>query len=131
MLGLLCCTRALSNCGERGLIPVALHRPLPVVASPAAKHRLQTHGLQRLWHAGFSSCGSQAQQPWRTGSVALRHVGSSRTGARTRVPCIGRRIPNHSATREAQDFTFESQNFLRELSSLKVTKKENYIILLC
>ena len=28
-------------------------------------------------------------------------MGSSRTRARTRVPCIGRRIPNHCATREA------------------------------
>ena len=29
---------------------------------------------------------------WHTGLVAPRHVGSSRTRARTRVPCIGRRI---------------------------------------
>ena len=38
---------------------------------------------------------------WRTGLVAPRHVGSSRTRAGTRVPCIGRRILNHCATREA------------------------------
>ena len=38
---------------------------------------------------------------WLTGLVALRHVGSSRTRARTRVPCIGRQILNHCATREA------------------------------
>ena len=38
---------------------------------------------------------------WLTGLVALRHVGSSRTRARTCVPCIGRRILNHCATREA------------------------------
>ena len=31
-------------------------------------------------------------------------MGSSRTRARTRVPCIGRRILNHCATREARDF---------------------------
>ena len=37
---------------------------------------------------------------WRTGSVAPRHVGSSRTRARTRVPCTGRRILSHCATRE-------------------------------
>ena len=37
---------------------------------------------------------------WRTGLVAPRHVGSSRTRARTRFPCIGRRILNHCATRE-------------------------------
>ena len=29
---------------------------------------------------------------WRTGLVAPHHVGSSRTRARTHVPCIGRRI---------------------------------------
>ena len=37
---------------------------------------------------------------WRTGLFALWHVGSSRTRAQTRVPCIGRRILNHCATRE-------------------------------
>ena len=34
------------------------------------------------------------------GLVAPRHVGSSRTRARTCVPCIGRWILNHCATRE-------------------------------
>ncbi|KAJ8798845.1 hypothetical protein J1605_000002 [Eschrichtius robustus] len=34
------------------------------------------------------------------GLVVLLHVGSSRTRARTRVPCIGRRILKHSTTRE-------------------------------
>ena len=43
---------------------------------------------------------------WLTGLAAPRHVGSSRTGARTRVPCIGRRISNHCATREALSLTF-------------------------
>ena len=38
---------------------------------------------------------------WFTGLVAPRHVGSSQTRARTRVPCIGRQILNHCATREA------------------------------
>ena len=35
------------------------------------------------------------------GLVAPRHVGSSQTRARTRVPCIDRWILNHCATREA------------------------------
>ena len=35
------------------------------------------------------------------GLVAPQHVGSSWTRARTRVPCIGRRILNHCTTREA------------------------------
>ena len=62
---------------------------------------------------GLSRCGAQppdvqAQRPWLTGPAAPRHVGSSWTGARTRVPCIGRRTLNHCATREAPDFdTFE------------------------
>ena len=43
---------------------------------------------------------------WRTGLVAPRHVGSSRARARTRVPCIGRRILNHCATREALCYFF-------------------------
>ena len=34
------------------------------------------------------------------GLVAPWHVGSSQTRPRTRVPCIGRRILNHCATRE-------------------------------
>ena len=38
---------------------------------------------------------------WLTGPVAPRHVGSSQTRARTRVPCIGRQILNHCTTREA------------------------------
>ena len=58
---------------------------------------------------GLSCCGAQApdaqaQQLWLTGLVAPRHVGSSQTRTRTRVPCIGRRILNHCATREAPGF---------------------------
>ena len=75
-------------------------------------------------HVSFSSCGTQAQQSWLTGSraqarqlwhmglVALQHVGSSRTRARTHVPCIGRRILNHCATREAQERFYEKTNLL-------------------
>ena len=37
---------------------------------------------------------------WHTGLVALWHMGSSQTRARTHVPCIGRWILNHGATRE-------------------------------
>ncbi|XP_024614844.1 A-kinase anchoring protein 7 isoform X2 [Neophocaena asiaeorientalis asiaeorientalis] len=44
---------------------------------------------------------AQAQRPWLTGPAAPRHVGSSWTRARTRVPCIGRQTLNHCATREA------------------------------
>ena len=52
----------------------------------------------------FSSCGERASPvvgSRHAGLVALRHVGSSQTRAQTRVPLIGRRTPNHCATREA------------------------------
>ena len=57
-------------------------------------------GTQALERMGFSSCGVWAQQLWRAGLVALQHMGSSRTRDRTRVPCTGRWILNHCATRE-------------------------------
>ena len=68
----------------------------------ATPHR----GARASHRCGLSCCGAQApnaqaQQPWLTGSAAPRHVGSSQTRARTRVPCIGRQTPNHCATREA------------------------------
>ena len=68
----------------------------------AALHR----GARASHYRGLSCCGaqapdSQAQQLWLTDSVSPRHVGSSQTRARTRVPCIGRRILNHCTTREA------------------------------
>ena len=49
--------------------------------------------------ASFSICSTWAQL-WLTGLVAPQHVGSSWTRARTYVPCIGRQILNHCATRE-------------------------------
>ena len=76
---------------------------------------LRNTGSRRM---GCSSCdtwaqqlclmGSRAQahQLWHTGLVAPRHVGSSQTRARTRVPYIGRQILNHCATREAQMLFF-------------------------
>ena len=51
---------------------------------------------------GAQAPDAQAQQLWLTGPAAPRLVGSSQTGARTHVPCIGRQILNHCATREAQ-----------------------------
>ena len=48
---------------------------------------------------------------WLTGLVAPRHVGSSQTRVRTRVPCIGRQTLNHCATGEAQLHTFKALPF--------------------
>ena len=45
------------------------------------------------------------------GPVALQHVGSSQTRARTRVPCISRQTLNHCATREAPSLAFIMRNF--------------------
>ena len=68
-------------------------------------------GARASHYRGLSCCGAQipdaqAQQLWLMGLVAPRHVGSSQTRARTRVPCIGRQILNHCATREALPITF-------------------------
>ncbi len=65
---------------------------------------------------GLSRCGAQApdvhaQRLCLTGLATLRHVGSSRTGARTRVPCIVRWTLNHCTTREAPVFTFKRGPF--------------------
>ena len=63
----------------------------------------ESRGYSSLWCAGFSllwllllrSTGSR-----HAGLVAPRDMGSSQTRAWTCVPCIGRRILNHWATRE-------------------------------
>ena len=41
-----CCTWAFSSCGEWGLLLVAVHGLLIVVASPVVEHGLQVRGLQ-------------------------------------------------------------------------------------
>ena len=87
ILGLHCCMRALSSCGERGLLFVAVHRLRIAVASLVAEHRLWTR--RPTW-------------PRLTGPAAPWHAGSSRIGTRTHIPCIGRQTPNHCATREAR-----------------------------
>ena len=53
VLGLRFCARALSSCGERGPLFIAVRGPLTIAASLVAEHRLQTCRL--------SSCGSRAQ----------------------------------------------------------------------
>ena len=70
-------------------------------------------GARASHYRGLSCCGAQApgaqaQQLWLTGLAAPRHVGSSQTRARARVPRISRQTPNHCATREAPPFIFIS-----------------------
>ena len=75
VLGLRFCARAFSSCGEQGPLFITVR--------------------------GTQAPDAQAQQFWLMGLVAPQHVGSSQTRAQTRVPCIGRQILNHCATREA------------------------------
>ena len=53
VLGLRFCPRALSSCGKRGPLFIAVRGPLTITVSPVAEHRLQTRRL--------SNCGSRAQ----------------------------------------------------------------------
>ena len=52
-LGLCCCAQAFSSCGKRGLLFVAVHRLLIVVAS-----LLRSMGSR---HVDFTGCGTWAQ----------------------------------------------------------------------
>ena len=86
----------------------------------------QCAGLPLSWPLLLPSTGSK-----RAGSVivahgpaAPRHVGSSQTRARTRVPCIGRQTPNHCATREALVFFFDWAQLLSSLSFMDLRTSE-------
>ena len=92
VLGLRFCARAFSSCGKRGPLFIAVRGPLTVAAS----------------RCGAQAPDAQAQQLWLRGLVALQHVGSSQTRARTRIPCIDRQILNHCAIREAQQIIFDT-----------------------
>ena len=52
VLGLHFCVRALSSCGKRGPLFIAVRGPVIIAASLAVEHRLQTRRL--------SNCGSRA-----------------------------------------------------------------------
>ena len=119
VLGLHCCARAFSSCGEWGPLFIAVRGLLTVVSSLVAEHRLQVHGLQQLWLAGSRA---QAQQLWSLGSATPPHVGSSQTRDQTRVPCIGRQIPIHCATREALFLYFKRINSTKVLFQFFVQK---------
>ena len=114
VLGLCFCARAFDSCGKRGPLLIAVRGPLIiaaslVAASLVAEHRLQTRRL--------SNCGSRAQ--------LLRGMcDPSRSRARTRVPCIGRQIPNHCATREALYIPFDKAVSLLGLYPRAVILKE-------
>ena len=77
-------------------LQLVMCRFLITVASLVAEHRLQVHRLQQLW---LARSRAQAQQLC-TGLVALRHEECSQTRDRTHVPCTGRQILIHCATKE-------------------------------
>ena len=52
VLGLRFCARAFSSCGKQGPLFIAVRGPLPIMASLAAEHGLQTRRL--------SNCGTRA-----------------------------------------------------------------------
>ena len=101
-LGLHCCAWAFSSCSEQWLLL------LWSTGSVVVAHGLQSAGSVVVAHR----------------LVAPRHVGSSQTRARTRVPCIGRRILNHCATREAPFCYFWIQLHYGSLSKVKLVLKE-------
>ena len=100
-LGLRCCTRAFSSWGEWGLLFIVVSGLLIVVASP-----VEEDGPQGAWASVVAARGLSICNAWalgRCGSVVVVHGLSCSVATRdqTRVPCIGRQILNHCATREA------------------------------
>ena len=59
-LGIRCCVRAFSSCGEQGLLFVAMHRLLIVVAFLCCRARALGVQASVVAARGLSSCGSWA-----------------------------------------------------------------------
>ena len=93
VLGLRFCARALSSCGKRGPLLIAVRGPLTIVASLVAEHRLQTRRLSSRGSPGSvavahgpscsAACGifpDQGSNPcplhWQADSQPLCHQGS-------------------------------------------------------
>ena len=89
--------RLFFSCSKRGLLSVAMCRPLTAVASPVEEHSLWGFRSCSMWAQWLLLAGSRAraQYLWHTGLVALWHVGSSRDRDRTRVSCIGKQVLYH------------------------------------
>ena len=94
-LGLCCCTRAFSSCGEQGLLFIAVCGLLIAVSSLVAEHGLQgtrasvvvAHGLSSCGLRGLerrlSSCGTWAQLlcgMWDLPSPGLEPVSAALAG---------------------------------------------------
>ena len=91
VLGLRFCTRALSSCGKRGPLFIAVRGPFTVAASLVAGHRLQTRRL--------SSCGSRAQLlcgTWDLPRPGLEPVSSALAGRFSTTAPPGKPISHNS-----------------------------------
>ena len=86
------------------------------VAFLVAERRLQARGLQQLRLAVQLSRSTRLVTPW--------HVGSSRTRAQTRVPCIARQILNHWTTREAPNVFLKTHS--RSLKTFSLITGETF-----
>ena len=103
--------RAFSSCRERVLLFVAVRGLLIAMASRCRAQAVGTRASAVVAH-GLSSCGTRSVVVARgiqsTGSVAVAHGLSCSAACGifpeqgwNHVPCIGRWILNHCATREA------------------------------
>ena len=100
VLGLRLCARALSSCGKRGPLLIAVRGPPTIAASPVAEHRLQ---MRRL-----SSCGSQAQ--------SLRSMWDPpRPGPEPASLALAGRLPTTAPPGKPGSFIF---SFLRNLHTV-------------
>ena len=111
----------------RGIL-IAVGGILTAVASLCCGARAPGVRASVVVARGFSSCGSRALERRLSscgtrGLVAPQNVGSSRTRARTRVPCIGRQILNHCTTREVLCV----RSFKQWFSGLKKQKEETEV----
>ena len=86
---------------SRGSSLVVMCSLLIVAVSPILEHSMSfsSHSTQAQW---LKLIGSRvcAQQLWHMALPAPRHVEFPRIRDQTCVPCIGRLIPTHCATRE-------------------------------
>ena len=85
VLGLRFCARALSSCGKRGPLFIAVRGPLTIAASLVAEHRLQTRGLSGGAEPGITGdCGGETDA-----GKALGHHGQCQSPP---PPCPGRTV---------------------------------------
>ena len=115
--------RLFSSCGEWGLTSSCDAGGLLIaVASLGVEHGSR--------HAGSADTTPRLQSTGLVvgvvGLVDLQHVGSSRTGDRTRVSCIVRQTLDHLAAREAQ-----AHLVLTELNLDLLSRETDGLALMC